>query len=389
VKITELTAFVVRIPLRRPIRHASHRRTSTDNVIVRCVLDDGTVGHGEGVPREYVTGESADGAVDLLRRSDLAAQLDPCHDFPQSVALAERLKLTPIPNDDRQCQGNAAHCALELAVLDAYGNRFAQPVSAATPLLAPEIAQSQGMVRYGGAITSARGFKLRLATFILWLYGFHQIKVKVGIEGYDDVKRLRSIRIRLGDKVDLRIDANEAWTPAQTVECIRALEPLRITSVEQPVPHRDVAALAEVRKQVATPLMLDESLCTLIDAERALQGKTCDFFNLRLSKCGGFIPSLRLAQFAKKYGLGYQLGCQIGETAILSAAGRHFACSVGGIRYLEGSYDRHLVREALATKDLTFTWGGKALALPGPGLGVTIDQRALDRVTVRKEAILG
>src|SRR5207248_4138084 len=60
-------------------------------------------------------------------------------------------------------------------------------------------------------------------------------------------------------------------------------------------------------------------------------------FNVRLSKCGGFIPSLRLAQLARQHGLGYQLGCQVGETALLSAAGRHFATSVAGIRYLEGS----------------------------------------------------
>ena len=79
---------------------------------------------------------------------------------------------------------------------------------------------------------------------------------------------------------------------------------------------------------------------------------------------------MRLAQFARQHGLGYQLGCQVGETAILSAAGRHFAASVADLRYLEGSYDRHLVREALGTTDLTFGWGGWAPALAGPGLGV-------------------
>jgi muconate cycloisomerase len=78
----------------------------------------------------------------------------------------------------------------------------------------------------------------------------------------------------------------------------------------------------------------------------------------------------------------------VGETAVLSAAGRHFAASVGGLRYLEGSYDRHLVRESLATRDLTFGWGGWAPALPGPGLGIVLDARALERVTVRKVALL-
>src|SRR5690606_29403138 len=138
-----------------------------------------------------------------------------------------------------------------------------------------------------------------------------------------------------------------------------------VTSVEQPVPHAEAHRLGEIRGQVNTPIMLDESLCSLVDAESAVAEKRCDQFNLRLSKCGGFIPSLRLAQFAARHGLGCQLGCQVGETAILSAAGRHFASSVRGLRYVEGSYDRHLVREALGRKDISFRWGGWAPALTG------------------------
>jgi muconate cycloisomerase len=155
------------------------------------------------------------------------------------------------------------------------------------------------------------------------------------------------------------------------------------------VPHAEADGLAMIRKQTTVPVMLDESLCSMVDAERAVDHGTCDLFNLRLSKCGGFLPSLRLAQFARKHGLGYQLGCQVGETALLSAAGRHFACTVADVRYLEGSYDRHLVREALGLQDITFGWGGWAPALPGPGLGVDLDPHALARVLVRKEPLLG
>lgn len=390
-KVAEVTALHVRIPLRKRTKHASHTRFDTDNILVRVVLEDRTEGYGEGVPRDYVTGETIDSAIDLLRRSDLAAQLDTCRDFPAAVALAERLRLAPVPGDDRECQGNAARCALELALLDAYGKHFGQPVSAVTPLLAPELHEPKEHIRYSGVIFSARaGWKMRIAMWRMWGYGFRQVKVKVGFPGQDDVLRFESIKKAwVARNLNLRIDANEAWTPAEVVERIRALEPYGITSVEQPVPHADVAVLAEVRRQVRVPIMLDESLCSRIDAERAHDQRTCDLFNLRLSKCGGFIPSLRLAQFAREHGLACQLGCQIGETAVLSAAGRHFASSVVGLRYLEGSYDRHLVREALATKDITFNWGGWAPALPGPGLGVTLDPQALARVTARKETLLG
>jgi L-Ala-D/L-Glu epimerase len=388
VKIVELTAHHVRIPLRRPIRHASHRRTETDNVLVRCVLEDRTEGHGEGVPRDYVTGETIASTLDLLRRSDLPAQLEACSDFGRAVALAERLRLAPLPGDDRGIQGNAARCAVELAILDAYGRAFGEPLSAVTRLLAADLFEPKPWVRYSGAITTAKGLKARVAGFAMKVYRFRQVKVKVGIAGYDDPDRLRAIRRWVGSRVDLRLDANEAWSAAEAAERIRALQPFGISSVEQPVAHEEASALAELRKTVSVPIMLDESLCGMTDAERALAGGTCDLFNLRLSKCGGFIPTLRLAQFARRHGLGCQLGCQVGETAVLSAAGRHFAASVGGLRYLEGSYDRHLVREALATRDLTFRWGGWAPALSGPGLGIDLDPRALDRVALRKEALL-
>jgi muconate cycloisomerase len=388
-RVVELTAFQVHIPLRRPIRHASHARTATDNLIVRCVLADNTQGFGEGVPRDYVTGETIDSAFALLRRSDLVSQLGRCADFHAAVALAERLKLAPVPGDERGCQGNAARCAVELALLDAYGRRFGMPLAAVTSLLAPELYEPRPWVRYSGAITSAHGFKVRLAAWRMWVYRFRHLKIKVGIAGQDDVARLRRIRRRVGARIDLRVDANEAWTPAEAAQRIRALEPFGISAVEQPVPHADVDSLADVRKQVQTPIMLDESLCSRVDAERAVANKTCDLFNLRLSKCGGFIPTLRLAELARQHGLGYQLGCQVGETAVLSAAGRAFASSVGHLRYVEGSYDRHLVREALGTEDLTFRWGGWAPALARPGLGVTLDPAALERVTTRKESLLG
>jgi muconate cycloisomerase len=388
-RVVELTAFQVRIPLRKQIRHASHARSATDNLVVRCVLADNTQGFGEGVPRDYVTGETIDSALALLKRSDLISQLEPCRDFHAAVALAERLGLAPVPGDDRHCRGNAARCAVELAVLDAYGRRFGVPLASVTRLLAPDLFEPRPWVRYSGAITSAHGWKVRLAAWRLWVYRFRHIKVKVGIAGQDDVKRLRIIRKRVGGRTDLRVDANEAWTPAEAAERIRALAPFRISAVEQPVPHADADALAEVRKQVGTPIMLDESLCSEVDAHRAVERGTCDLFNLRLSKCGGFIPSLRLAQLARRHGLGYQLGCQVGETAVLSAAGRAFGASVGGLRYLEGSYDRHLVREALGAEDVTFRWGGWAPALTGAGLGVPVDPAALERVTTRKESLLG
>ncbi|MFO0802598.1 MAG: dipeptide epimerase [Gemmataceae bacterium] len=379
----------MRIPLKRKVTHASHTRTDTDNVVVKCVLSDGSTGYGEGVPRDYVTGETIDSCIDLLKRSDLAKQLAPCEDFLAAVHVAERLRLLPVPGDDRMIQGNAARCALELAVLDAYGRAFGEPLMNVTRVLAPELYEPKEHIRYSGIIGNPKGWKSRVYPLVYRLAGFKQVKLKVGIPDTDDVKRTRRTRKWLGTSMDLRIDANEAWSPAEAAEKIRSLEPFSITSVEQPLKHEDAASLAELRKQVKTPIMLDESLCGEVDAERAVRGGWCDLFNLRLSKCGGFIPSLRLAQLAKRHNLGYQLGCQVGETAILSAAGRHFATSVKDIRFLEGSYDRHLVWETLSKDDLTFKRNGTAPMLVGAGLGTTIDPARVDGVTQRTEVLIG
>jgi muconate cycloisomerase len=199
---------------------------------------------------------------------------------------------------------------------------------------------------------------------------------------------LRIIRRCIGG-MDLRVDANEAWTPPEAIQQIRRLAPFRLSAVEQPVAHQDFKELASVRKATGVPIMLDESLCSRSDAERADEAKACDSFNIRLSKCGGFIASLRLVQFARQRGIAYQLGCQVGETGILSAAGRHFAASVTGLAHVEGSYDRYLVSERLTRSDLTFGWGGKASALPGPGLDIEVDEEALARVTVQKDRVFG
>ena len=93
-RVREIIAWQVRIPLKKPIQHASHTRTETDNIVIRATLADGTVGFGEGVPREYVTGETIDSAFLLLQQGDLAAQFDDCPDFQgrprehRAIALA-------------------------------------------------------------------------------------------------------------------------------------------------------------------------------------------------------------------------------------------------------------------------------------------------------------
>ena len=394
-RITRLTAYHVRIPLKHKVRHASHVREETDSLVVRCELDNGAIGWGEGLPRPYVTGETIDDVWSLLADSHLTRSLsDPFDNLAQAISLTERIKFNVANHEsafvERGCFGNSARCAVELSLLDAAARSEGVPLSRVTDLL-PEtfaIREPQSQVRYSAAITAMSPWATTVRAWKIRLYGFHQCKVKVGVADVNDADLLRRIRgILPVNRVDFRIDANEAWTCSNLEGHLAPLLPFGITSLEQPVPHNEVSGLSKLRGRIGVPLMLDESLCGLTDAHRAIESGTCDLFNIRLSKCGGLIPSLRLAAIAHQAGLGYQLGCQVGETGILSAAGRHFASSVANIRYLEGSYDRHLVRERLTVQDLTFGRRGQAPALTAPGLGVDVDEAALKRVTVREQQI--
>ncbi len=387
-RISELIAWHGRIPLRKQIRHASHTRSANDSLFVCCRLDDGTEGWGEGLPRMYVTGETIQSTFDLLHSPGWTRLIaEPFETISDLIALCEQFHFPAATSARRDCFGNAVRCAVELSILDATFRRWGRPLSDLAEELpsTKSIQKRREQVQYSGAITSASPFRELWSAWKMRYYGFHQCKVKVGVEGADDAALLKRVRWMLGSDVDIRIDANEAWTCNNLVSKLEPLIPMNVTAIEQPVPVELTTGLAAVRKEIPVPIMLDESLCSLTDGEKAIEQQTCDLFNIRISKCGGLINSLHLAAKAYDAGLGYQLGCQVGETGILSAAGRHFACSVGNIRYLEGSYDRHLVREALTTEDLTFKRRGIASAIAKPGLGIEIDRIALDRVKVRED----
>ncbi|WP_217646981.1 mandelate racemase/muconate lactonizing enzyme family protein [Planctomicrobium piriforme] len=376
--------FHVRIPLKRRVRHASHDRKQNDAVVVRCRLDNGAIGWGEGLPRAYVTGETIDTAWQHLTELDTTALAGRFEDAEGLAALVREIQL-PRPSEQRDCFGNAARCALELAILDAGCLSLNSTLSEFMRGLPESAGLTQRVehVHYSAAITASRMLKVRIRAWLYRYYGFRQCKVKVGVRK-NDARLLRIVRRIFGPKVALRIDANEAWHAEEVADKLSRLEKQGIDSVEQPVPHAEVRKLAQVRTQTPVPIMLDESLCSSSDADLAIELGLCDAFNLRLSKCGGVIPTIELAQRARGAGLSYQLGCQVGETGILSAAGRHFATTIAGLTAVEGSFDRFLVREPLTVEDLTFGKAGRAEALTGPGLGITVQQRAVDRVTQRQ-----
>ncbi len=302
-RIRRIDLLGVHVPLKKVVKHASHSRSDSENLVVRVELAGGQEGYGEGVPRSYVTGETIESTFATLSGQDWARRIGRPGNFAEVV---DRLKTLTVPENDadsRGMAGNAAHCALELAVLDAYGRHFGEPVGRAV-----ELADVPGLVsfprprkvRYGTAITADTRFQELRSAFKFYVYAFGNVKAKVGVAGQDDVRRVRWFRWMLGPKVDLVLDANEAWSAEELLERVRPLARYSIEAIEQPVPHAEVQKLAALRRRLGVPVMLDESLCGYPDAVAAVREGTADLFNVRLSKCGGILPSLRIIGLARR-----------------------------------------------------------------------------------------
>lgn len=358
------TIYALHIPFTEAFQHSIKERTFCDSVVIRVRDEAGTEGFGEGVPRPYVTGETADMVVEHLARDLWPAiverELPALQDEADLAALDAFIPQQELPG---VLSDNASRAALELALFDCVLHR--QRMSA-TQILRPH----RQRVTYSGVITAGSLDKALQHARQMKLVGLKHIKVKVGME--DDVARLRAIRETLGPQVSLRIDANGAWTLDQAVTILNELASCDIAAVEQPLPRGPVADLVHLKRRTSVPLMVDESLVTLADAEELISHQAVDYFNIRVSKCGGLSRSLAIAQRAARASIRLQVGSQVGETAILSAAGRHLAAALEEVDFVEGSYGSLLLTEDISAAGVRFGHRGAAPILTSSGLGIRV-----------------
>jgi muconate cycloisomerase len=266
----------------------------------------------------------------------------------------------------------AAWCALELAVLDAAGRRLGVPVRRwLGPLKAPTL-------HYDAVIPFSSRRALGPVALATKMLGLRRVKVKVGVDLDEDLYRLGRLRRWLGSDVDLRVDANCAWTVDQALLAIDRMRRYRISVVEQPVAAHDVDGLCRLTAACPELIAVDESLRTVEEAHALIEARACDAFNIRVSKCGGLLTSMRIAALASAAGLTTIVGAQVGESGLLSAAGRHLAACIDP-QYLEGSAGRLLLKEDITKESLLPGRGGQARAGNGPGLGVSVRDEVLDR----------
>lgn len=372
-RISSACLYSLRIPFRNPFTHSLKSRLYSDSIVLRLTSDSGTVGFGEAVPREYVTGECVSSCLEhiqnillpTLRRKEL----------PENGAHADELlheinTLIPEAETPGAIASNASRTAVELALLDCILKHDGKPLSC---ILKP-ISET---VIYSAVISAESVETVKKTAAYCRDNGMKNIKIKAGYG--DDYERISSVREIMGDNVSLRIDANGAFDVRGAIELINRIHHLRIDSIEQPVPRGNPKELSRVRENSPIPVMVDESLITVKDAIDLIGNNSCDLFNLRISKNGGIFHTLRLADIARKSGIGIQLGCQVGETAILSATGRHLGAHVPDLRFVEGSYGEFLLVEDISEKPVNFGFAGKAPLLRGNGLGIEVREDILEK----------
>lgn len=370
-KITSACIYPLRIPFVGAFAHYLSSRDGSDSLVVKVTTDTGVNGYGEGVPRPYVTGETQETScrhieAELLPRI-LGVAFGPI--VPEELLGSVSALLEESGSEDA-VTWNAARCAVELALIDCALRAEGCSMQRVLP-------PSVSGVTYSGVITGGSSSEVEQVAGRCLAAQFEHVKMKVS--RMEDAQRVASVRQVLGPSVSLRLDANAAFEPRAAIEFLASVEKYDIACIEQPIPRGDVGALADVRSSSSIPVMADESLVTIEDAQELIEANAVDYFNLRISKCGGFFQTLGIADVARAAGVRLQLGCQVGEAAILSAAGRHLAAHVDGLEFVEGSYGTHLLVEDIAEEDIIFGLGGRAGLLSGTGLGITVRDEVLEK----------
>ena len=373
-RIKSFDLFSVDLPFKKPFKHAAADRSTSNSILLKCTLESGNTGFGECLPREYVTGETRDGAFALLKDRIL----------PHLIGM-EFNALEPVKSYLTACDGKApaewvspgtpqtaAWTAVDLALLDAFGREFREPVRIG-PAGGPAPA-----FRYSAVFSADRGLRALKTLLKIRIYGIRQAKLKVEDEAPEQTARLA--RLVLGNGCDIRVDANMAWDVPRAVAAMKRLAGYGIRSFEQPLPADDIAGLARLIRETGLGVMADESLSDRESLDRLIENRASTAVNVRISKCGGLMAALNRCRRALEAGLIVQIGCQVGETSLLSAAQLILITAVGRVTYGEGCFGRLLLREDPVLPLMQFGYGGKPPSLPsGFGLGIQVNESVLNR----------
>jgi L-alanine-DL-glutamate epimerase-like enolase superfamily enzyme len=302
-------------------------------VLLRIRDEDGVEGLGEAVPLSLRGGVTIETVVRELEA------VDPSREAPDALS-------------------RPARCALSTALLDLAEKRRRTkgehaPVRCnATLVSGPPAEVAEDAARWAQA-------------------GFGTFKLKVGAG--EDIAQVEAVRAALGPAAKLRLDANAAWSLEEATRILAAVEPLGIELVEQPV--GTIAEAAELAWRTPIPLAGDESIVSGDDARESVAAHAFGITGVKLSKVGGIEPGREIAGVMRTYvasALDGPVGIAIGRRLAEWVDSRTPAAE----RLAHGLATRRLFAETIAAEECALE-GDLLHEAPGPGLGVVIDEDAL------------
>jgi L-alanine-DL-glutamate epimerase-like enolase superfamily enzyme len=350
VRLSSVEVIPYALPFEQPYVTARGVLQRREMVLLRVRDEDGVVGLGEAVPLALRGGV---GLTEVVQELEGWAE-----------TLASEGFSAP------------ARCAAETALMDLRGRRAA----GSAPASAPTEAVPCNATLVAGAPEEVAAQALRWAED-----GFTTFKLKLGAESAKtrtesglsrtrDVETVRAVREVVGAEARIRVDVNGAWNPETAKLALAELEPLGIELAEQPV--AGLEAMAEVAGSTSIPLAADESVATLEEAELAVTLGACAYTGIKLSKVGGPEAALAIADVLPAY----VTSALDGPVGIAAAA--QVALSLAETTHPErlhlahGLATQRLFAETIASVECDLR-GGMLHLPPGPGLGVEIDEDAL------------
>jgi len=207
-----------------------------------------------------------------------------------------------------------------------------------------------------------------------------------------DVANFAAVRKAVGKDIMIGIDPNAGWTLGDSLRAIAEILPMDLGYIEQPIERRDLKGMAEIRRAAGgVPVMADEGVFTIQDAFALAEARAIDAYCIKLYKIGGITPARKIAAIAEAANIQLNAGGLAMQSQLEAAAGAHFYSSVplsrmmGAAEFVLGL--NSTVKDPLCPESDFKIVDGHVNVPTGPGLGVTIDEKALKANTLLHEKV--
>lgn len=365
--IKGVTTRYVQLPFTEGLRTTYGERTACTILVVEVELANGQLGYGESVGLFHST---ADTFIHAELKDLLVGQ-----DSRRIEYLIHRM--------EHLIEWNSfaayAISAIDIALHDLKGRLFGIPVHDLIGGAYRRTARFSGLIHIHSAEEDAATAKQLVDR------GYTHLKVKVGLDLEDDLRRLSLIREKCGPEVQIRVDPNMAWSTRTAVHCIERMAQFNLEYVEQPVPGWDITGMANVASSVSVPLCADESCQSPRDAMALVEKRACEAFLVYISEAGGITRAKEILAIADVAGIQCGLGTW-GEGGIGFAAGLHLIASSKAMSLVSdtayGVQDGDYVDAPFELHQR----GGLIDVPNGPGLGVVPAPALLDQYANLKVA---